>query len=176
MLGALDGRGYGLLLCVAVLPAFVPVPVGGAISGPLCALLGVQMLVGLRHPWLPAWLARRGPTRAGIARFRDRLAPWLRRIERALKPRLDGVFRHWLGHAASGALVLLRGVLLSLPIPFTNYLFGGLLLMFAVALIERDGVLMLAAWVLAVGALSTFALLSDEIVQASLALWRRLLG
>ncbi len=176
MLAELDGRGHGLLLCVAVLPAFIPVPVGGAISGPLTALLGAQMLFGRRKPWLPAWLARRGPTRAGIARFRDRLAPWLARIERHLRPRLHGVLHHAFAHAITGLLVLLLGLLLSLPIPFTNYVFAGLLLLFAVALIERDGLLMLLAWLLGATTLLGFGLLSDEVVNASIGLWKRLLG
>jgi hypothetical protein len=46
----------------------------------------------------------------------------------------------------TGLLLLLLGFLLSLPIPLTNYLFGGTLLAFALALLERDGVLMLVAW------------------------------
>ena len=37
-------------------------------------------------------------------------------------------------------------MLLSLPIPFTNYLLGGLILLFALALLERDGAMMLVAW------------------------------
>jgi hypothetical protein len=175
LLARLDGRGFGLLLCVAVLPAFIPVPVGGAISGPLCALLGLQMLLGQRKPWLPTWLARRGPTRGGIARFRNRLSPWLQRIERGLRPRLGRLLQHPLAHATTGVLVLLLGVLLSLPVPFTNYVFAGLLLLFAVALIERDGLLLLGAWIIGAITLLAFGLLSDEIMDASLALWRRLL-
>lgn len=174
LLARLDGRGFGLLLCIAVLPAFIPVPVGGAVSGPLCALLGAQILLGQRKPWLPGWLARRGPTRGGIARFRDRLGPWLQRIERGLRPRLGGMLFHPLANAMTGALVLLLGVLLSLPIPFTNYVLAGLLLLFAVALIERDGLLMLVAWILGAATLLAFGLLSDEILDASAALWRRL--
>lgn len=176
MLAELDGRGHGLLLCVAVLPAFIPVPVGGAISGPLTAILGAQMLFGRRKPWIPHWLARRGPTRASIARFRDRLVPWLARIERHLRPRLHGLLHHPLAHAVTGALVLLLGLLLSLPIPFTNYVFASLLLLFAVALIERDGLLMLLAWLLGAGTLLGFGLLSDEVVNASIGLWKRVLG
>src|SRR5690606_10055364 len=40
-----------LLLVVAVLPAFIPIPIGGALSGPLVVLIALQLLVGLRHPW-----------------------------------------------------------------------------------------------------------------------------
>ena len=42
--------------------------------------------------------------------------------------------------------VLFIGILLALPIPFTNYVFGGMLIAFAFALVERDGALLLVVW------------------------------
>ena len=38
-------------------------------------------------------------------------------------------------------------MLLALPLPATNYVFGLILLAYAIALIERDGRLMAIAWV-----------------------------
>ena len=32
-------------------------------------LIAVQLLVGLRRPWLPRFIARRGPKRQTLARF-----------------------------------------------------------------------------------------------------------
>src|SRR3546814_1261230 len=53
-----------MLLFVSTLPAFIPIPgVGGAISGPLVILIGAQLLVGRRTPWLPEFVARHGPHR-----------------------------------------------------------------------------------------------------------------
>ena len=46
----------------------------------------------------------------------------------------------------TGLLLILTGILLSLPIPFTNYVFGGMLIAFAFALVERDGVLLALVW------------------------------
>ena len=67
----------------------------------------------------------------------------------------------------TGLLLVLLGLLLSLPIPFTNYLFAGLLMLFALALLERDGVLMLVAWIAGGAAVWSFGLLSGNLaVQA----------
>ena len=139
-------RGFGLLLLIATLPAFVPIPVGGLLSGPLVALLGAQMLIGRDEPWLPRWIARRGTRRSAFAGFERRLGPWLERLERLVKPRWPGVVDHRLAHHVTGALLLALGVLLALPIPATNYLFGAALLAFALALLERDGMLLALAW------------------------------
>ena len=54
---------------------------------------------------------------------------------------------HRIAGMFTGLLLVLLGLLLALPIPFTNYLFGGLLLLFALALLERDGALMIVAWI-----------------------------
>ena len=162
----LGKRSFGMLLFVSTLPAFIPIPgVGGAISGPLVILIGAQLLIGLRQPWLPTFVARRGPHRHAIARFRDLLSPWLARLERVVHPRADALLDHRLASALSGLMLILLGLLLSLPIPLTNYLFGGLLLLFALALLERDGWLMAVAWVLGAIAIGVFGVLSENLAM-----------
>ena len=156
---------FGMLLFVAALPAFIPIPIGGALSGPLVVLIAAQLLVGLRRPWLPAFIARRGPKRQALARFERIVDPWLGRLERIVRPRLTLLLDHRLATAFTGLLLLLLGVLLSLPIPFTNYVFGGIVLLYALALLERDGALMLAAWGVGIVALSTTGALSGGLVS-----------
>lgn len=167
LLAGLGRRAFGMLLFVASLPAFIPIPVGGALSGPLVALIAVQLLCGMRKPWVPRFIARRGPKRQALARFERLMDPWLRRLERVVRPRLPQVLDHRLAGAFTGLLLLLLGVLLALPIPLTNYLFGGIILLFALALLERDGALMLAAWGLSLAALSATGLLSGELVAVA---------
>ncbi len=60
---------------------------------------------------------------------------------------------------------MLLGVLLALPIPFTNYVFGVLLLLFVFALLERDGVMMLVAWAAGTIAVVVFGFLTGNLVQ-----------
>lgn len=164
VLHGLGDRSFGMLLFVATIPAFIPIPgVGGAISGPLVILIGLQLLIGLRQPWLPQFLARRGPHRKAMARFRDLLAPWLMRLEKLVRPRMTLLLDHRLADFFTGLLLVLLGLLLSLPIPFTNYVFGGMLLLFALALLERDGVLMAAAWAIGVVAIAVFGVLSGSL-------------
>ena len=162
LMGGLGRRAFGMLLFVSVLPAFIPIPVGGAISGPLVVLIGVQLLVGRRRPWLPPAASRRGPRRATLVRFDDRISPWLARLERLVRPRFQQVLRHPLATVYTGLLLVFLGLLLSLPIPLTNYLFGFLLLLFALAMLERDGMLMLAAWTGGTITVAVFGVLSGE--------------
>lgn len=165
VLAGLGRSTFGMLLMVATLPAFIPIPgLAGALSGPLVMLVGAQLLFMLRKPWLPGFLAERGPHRKLLVSFSHRISPWLERLERLVKPRLTAVLDHPLASLFTGLLLVLLGLLLSLPIPFTNYLFGALMLMFAFALLERDGALMLLAWAAGIVAIGFFGILSGNLV------------
>ncbi|MCH6483984.1 exopolysaccharide biosynthesis protein [Pseudoxanthomonas sp. LH2527] len=165
---------FGMLLFIGVLPAFIPVPgVGGAIGGPMVVLVGVQLLLGMRKVWLPRFLARRGPHRSSMIRFRQRMAPWLRRLEKLVRPRMAGFLDNRIALSFTGLLLVLLGILLALPIPFTNYVFGFLLLLFALALLERDGALLLLAWIAGGIAVVVFGFLSGNLVEATSALIAR---
>ena len=158
-------RAFGVLTLIVLLPAFLPVPVGvGAISGPLVALTGLQMLIGLPAPWLPRAMRQRSIQRATIVRFAKRMHGVLHRLERACRPRLIALTSHTAAHVFTGLQLVLLGLLLSLPIPFTNYPFGILLMLYAIAMIEHDGVLLLIAWVLGCATIVASVLLSSEVL------------
>ncbi|HEY0335348.1 MAG TPA: exopolysaccharide biosynthesis protein [Stenotrophomonas sp.] len=166
ILGDLRQGGFGVFLFVAILPAFIPIPgVGGAISGPLTILIGLQMMFGMRKPWMPDFIGNRGPRRATGQRFVNKIAPLLRWLDRLLKPRLQVLIEPLPAHAFTGLLLVATGVLLWLPTPFTNYLFGVILLMFALALLERDGVLVALCWAAVIACLVVFGAAAEQIVD-----------
>lgn len=146
LLEPLQRRAFGFLLLLLAIPNFIPVPLGiGGVMGVMVIALGLEMLVGLEHPWIPGFLRRRSMSREGLLRFLDRAEPLTRRLETVCKPRLQRLTRRPFTFV-SGAIMILIGILLALPIPFTNYVFGGMLIAFAFALVERDGALLVAVW------------------------------
>jgi len=146
LLEPLKRRAFGFLLLLLAIPNFIPVPLGiGGIMGVLVIALGMEMLIGLEHPWIPGFLRRRTLSREGLLRFLDRAEPITRRLETVCRPRLQQLTRRPFT-LLSGGIMILIGILLALPIPFTNYLFGGMLIAFAFALVERDGVLLIGVW------------------------------
>lgn len=158
-------RAFGALLLLVLLPTFIPVPIGiGAVTGPFIALIGLQMVLTFEHPWLPRWIGRRRMQRATVKRFGDRFRRFLSWLEKLCAPRLVEFLEHRGTRAFTGLQLALLGFLLSLPIPFTNYPFGFILLCYAIALIERDGRLLIVSWVLGIGAIVASALLSGEVV------------
>jgi len=159
-LDPLGERAFGFLLLALALPNFIPVPTGiGGVMGVLVVLVGLQMLCGFEHPWLPHALRRRALARTSVEHFIDRITPVLRWLERLCRPRWESLPRRP-GHRISGFLLVLTGIGLALPIPFTNYPFGLLLIVFAVALIERDGLVLLIAWIASAAVAITLVALS----------------
>jgi hypothetical protein len=129
--------GFGFLVGVLTLIAIpffgLSTPFGLAI-----ALIGIQLVVGLRRPWLPKRARRRELSLAMLDRVAGILArrtKWLsrstrRRWELLLTPRLVGL----------GIVLLALGLALPLPISGSNMIFLVPLFVYAVGLLERDGV------------------------------------
>lgn len=162
VLAGLEERAFGMLLFLSMPIALIP-GIAGAVSGPLVILVGLQLLFGRSEPWLPACIGRRGPHRRAMAGFRNRLGPWLVRLERLVKPRSAALLNHRVANAFTGLNLVLLGVLLSLPIPFTNVAFALLVLLFALALLERDGRLLAVAWLASGIAIATLGVLSGAL-------------
>jgi len=79
-----------------------------------------------------------------------------------IRPRMQLLLHQPLANVYTGLLLVFLGFLLSLPIPLTNYLFGALMLLFALAMLERDGLLMLVAWFGGTASVAVFGVLSGK--------------
>ncbi len=171
LIGSFGERAFGVLLLIVLLPVFIPVPFGvGAIAGPLISVVALPMMFGMQRPWLPRWLQNRGMQRATLQRFVARYGKGLNRIERVCKPRWDFM----LGRSArlfTGLLLVVLGLALALPIPFTNYPFGLIILFYVLALIEHDGLLMALGWLLGLAQIVALALLSGGAVNWAQTAW-----
>jgi hypothetical protein len=165
-LDPLGERAFGFLLLILAIPNFIPVPIGvGGVMGVLVIYVGAQMLLGFEHPWLLRSLRQHGMSRKRVEKFVSRLAPLLRWLEHVCRPRLEALTRQPV-HRVSGLLLVATGILLALPIPFTNYVFGVLLVLYAVALIERDGAALIVAWLASVAGAIALMTLSGAAIEA----------
>jgi hypothetical protein len=170
LIESMGDRGHGLLIAALALPNVLPLYLPGlsAVFGLPLVFVALQLTLGRQKLWLPPVLARRSITRSTFARMSKAIAPWLARLERALKPR----WPDFLGpttERVAGGLAILLGLLLSLPIPLTNIPLAIPLVLIGLGLAERDG-LMLAIG-LGSGAVVAIAVLalSGALILAALA-------
>ena len=143
LIEALGDRALGALLFLFAFPNVLPVPPGtSAVLGLPLVFLAAQLMLGLR-PWLPGLLASRSMSQADFAATVRRIMPWVQRGERLLRPRLGWLARPPLEYAI-GAVCLLLALVLTLPVPLGNVLPAVAISLLALAIVERDGL-----WVLA---------------------------
>jgi hypothetical protein len=143
----IDHHGLAVILILFSLPSALPLPAAGystVLSIPLF-IIGIRMLCGYDSLWLPPRL------RAKIFRpeaFSRKLVSGMQRlvrfVERFSRPRLVPFVRSRGMRIALGLLILALASSMLLPIPGTNTVpaFGIFLIGFA--LLEDDGLLLLA--------------------------------
>jgi hypothetical protein len=151
LIEAMGDRGQGLLIAFA-LPNVLPVYLPGlsAVFGLPLVFVALQLVFGRHRLWLPRAVLGRSISRPLIARLAAALAPWLVRLERALKPRWPEIMGP-VTERLAGMLAVLLGLLLSLPIPLTNIPLSAPLVLLGLALAEEDGLMLAIA--LALGAI-----------------------
>ena len=160
----LHGRAYMLLVLLLALPFITPVPLPGLSTpfGLAIALIALRLSLGQR-PWLPMKLQRKELPTGFFARvfgFAERV---LRFLEKFLRPRLTFLSDTPFLVQLHALLMLTAAValLLPLPIPFTNSFPAWTILLLAAGLLERDGVFILAGYLIFIAAVFYFIFLGE---------------
>jgi hypothetical protein len=151
LLDAFGMRAYGALIFIFAAPNALPVAVPGlsSILGAPLLFLTWQLATGRPHPWLPGIIRNRSFGRQDFLRLTQRIIPWLQRVERMIRPRIFTLTEPF-AERLIGFVALTLSVILFLPIPFGNMLPGLALALFALGILERDGVAVLAGLITAV--------------------------
>jgi hypothetical protein len=151
MMAAVGRRSFGPLLLV---PGLIVVSPLSAIPGLptamaiIVALVATQLLFRRRCFWLPGWILRRSVDAQLLLRALRALRPVARFVDRMTRPRLQ-VLAGTDGFTGYPVALLCLLIALTMPplelIPFVNSLAGAALTIFGLALITRDGLLVLFA-------------------------------
>lgn len=177
----LDGLGhqaFGLLLLLLAIPNSLPIPGFPGIStlfGIPMMLLAGQLCLGMPRPWLPASLRKRSVSRVEMIRLLERAEPYMAKVERRLKPRLSA-FTTPAMHRLGGAVMFVMASLMALPIIFGNFLPAVAILLISLALIEEDGLMMVAGFALSIVAAAIVSLIVYIGIEAVEMALGRLLG
>lgn len=149
---------FGLLnIAVGALPGTTTV-----LGAPML-LMGLQLVTRRDQLWMPKWLLSRAIERATYRTAVGKLLKPLRWVERLAKPRLS-VMTSEVSEMAIGAACVVLATILMLPIPGGNFVPSLIMALFGFGLLQRDGLMVLAAW-LGVAGLTTFVWLAWELVS-----------
>ena len=162
----LHSRAWGGLLFIFAAINVLPLPPGPSAFFALPMLIvSAQMVLGRASPWFPNRLERRGVTKQELGRLVGKIEWFEVRIERLFKPRLARLT----GPTATrviGAVCFLLALIAAIPIPLFHVAPAAAIVLFGLALIYRDGALVVVAVVAAVLSLVLDALIVGSGVVA----------
>jgi hypothetical protein len=150
---ALQSRGSAMLLILLALPfCFVAIPGLSMPFGIAISLIGACLTIG-REPWLPRFIMNRRLSTARSDQLLIGAITIARRLEKFVRPRLRFL------HAGPGMSRLIGfgiviagvGLMLPLPIPFSNSIPAWAVVLLAVGMMEKDGLCVLLGHLTAMG-------------------------
>jgi len=151
LLDSFGDRSFGPVIMLLGLLVTVP-PLGGIpglpiVVGAVILLFSLQIVFGARHIWMPGFVQSRGLECSKLEDARDRVRPWLRRIDRMITMRLTWATGKIATYCAAIAVSALSLLMIPLElVPFAVAAPGVAVVLFGLALVARDGALMLAGF------------------------------
>lgn len=152
---AMMGESGLLLLCAFLsLPFLFPVSIPGVstVFGAGIVLISAAITLN-RLPWLPAKVADRRLESGKLRPVLERGVTFLRKFDRFFKPRMVSLTSGAVMNRVNGLVLMGAGILLMAPlglIPFSNTLPGVAILLLAAGISQRDGLIVLAGYVMVV--------------------------
>lgn len=149
LMEGLGERSFGSLLLVLALPATLLPPLASAVLGAPLLLISTQLLIRRARPWLPKGLSRLSLEQARAKIVLCRTAKTVEQLETASRPRLDALLHPWHARLVAVGCMGLSTVLM-LPTPIAHTAAGLGIGAFAAGLMQRDGLALLAGWLLTI--------------------------
>jgi hypothetical protein len=146
IVASLGDRGFALLMVVLGLPNVLPLPPPiPLLCGFLLVFIALQIVLGRRHPWLPARALAASVAHERLDNVLARATPVLRKLERFSRRRLSFLPATWELRGA-GVLLLIVSIGLVCAAPLIGQIpMGVSICLIGLALVERDGVIMSVA-------------------------------
>jgi hypothetical protein len=146
-------RSYGPLLLIAGLATLAPVigdiPGMPTLLGIIVFLFSAQLLFGKNHFWLPEFLLNRSISNKKLNKGLHWLEAPARFIDKLLKPRFRVLVRDAAVYVIAFMCLMIASVMPIMEfVPFSANAAGAALTVFGLALIARDGLLLLLALLL----------------------------
>tara|TARA_R110000796_G_scaffold526_4_gene1732 strand:+ start:248 stop:907 length:660 start_codon:yes stop_codon:yes gene_type:complete len=158
---SVGSRSFGPLLLVIGVTLFSPlsgIPGMAVFAGLFVMLIALQMLIGRKNFWLPAFILNRSVPQQKLLKAIDWVKPGARRIDRLIKPRLSFMMHPSSSYLLAGLCVTVAAGLPFLElVPFSSSIVGLALAILGLALVARDGLLVLIAVGFIVAAASLLA-------------------
>jgi len=155
IVASMGHRAFGPVMVLCSLFLMTPlgiIPGLPAAFGLINIAFAVQLLARRPHPWVPDVLAKVKVPHARVSAVHGKVSPWLAKIDNIISPRLAWATEGIMLVLAALVAILLSAAMVPLGlIPFGVVPAAAILGLMGLALIARDGVLMLIALSVSLG-------------------------
>ena len=148
LISGLGEQSFGSVMLVMAIPATVMPPMVSALLGGPLLVVSAQLLAGAAAPCLPGPLGRMSVSGARARGVLIRAARRISRLERLSRPRLQALL-HPIHTRIAALACLAMSLVMCLPTPMAHSAAGLSIGAFAIGLLQRDGLALVAGWALA---------------------------
>jgi hypothetical protein len=135
-------RTFGLLLVLMAVFNFIPLV--SIPAGILVSLLGMQMVLGVKVAKLPNFILDRALSSGHVLKALQFIEPKVRNIEKYIRPRWHFTEAPIVDRV-NGLVIAVLGIIIAIPIPFTNLPPSFVVILMGMGLLERDGLVQVLA-------------------------------
>jgi hypothetical protein len=161
LVDAMQAIGFGLVMMIFAFGIIIPLPppFPSIIAMPLI-IFSLQMIAGYTAPKLPKRFEKITVKRSVVAMLVQKSAPYIRKVEHILRPRL-GFVTTPRAERVIGVFALIFSSFIVLPMPLSNFIPGLGILIISFGLLGKDGLVVICGIIVGlVGiAISTTAVL-----------------
>lgn len=170
ILGALGERAFGLAILFFSLPAALPfssLPGISVVFSLPIVIFALEIIFGRKFLWLPKGVANKTIPHAKVSRIIMTVLPYIVKLEGLSKPRWAFMVCRSM-EIMNGIIILCLAFLLMLPIPFSNFIFATLLIVFSLGIAEKDGVLIFIGYLCFIACIFFIYVLTISAIEAFL--------
>jgi hypothetical protein len=178
LLAQLGNSGFGTIAGILTMPMLIPLPIPlagfSALVGSGIILVGCQLALGYKKPYLPQRIARLELSPAASQKLLKNITRLLQPLERMSRHRLSRFSNHRWGCRIIGLCLAWDALLMSLPlpIPLTNLAPAYTILVLAIGLLESDGLFILVGYGMTTATTVFFASIAGTIWQLANYWWQ----
>ena len=136
ILNQLGDRSFGFILVIVTIISFIPFI--SVITGFIICLIGTQMILGMDKVKLPKFILNRQLSSDKVNKAIKMVAPKIQTIETYIRPRWQFT-NSALIQRLNAVVIVILGLINAVPLPLTNVAPAILIMIFGLALIEKDG-------------------------------------
>lgn len=151
LLAQFQRRSYGGVFLILALLAILP---GISVLAGIALLVpSMQFIGGYRAPIFPKSIGEKSVSVEGLKKWGFIVANWIEKLEKLVKPRFPQLTNS-IARRVIGLTIFLLAIVVAIPFPFSNFPPAIAIICFALALLERDGLMVIIGGLISAAAFS----------------------